>query len=100
MITIANTFDSSPAGIFHLERFWGKVMAKKSGQIPQDSFTDKWITDTAMLDHLDSASNRYLLMSIEAARLLMNLNNGSLNVTAALYRLQTLTVFINHCRAN
>jgi hypothetical protein len=50
--TIANTYDTGITGVFHLKRFWSIVMAKKYGQIPQNSFTDEWVTDMALLDAL------------------------------------------------
>jgi len=49
---IADLHDTGKTGILYLKHFWSKTQAKKSGMIPQDSFAEEWITDTALLDTL------------------------------------------------
>jgi hypothetical protein len=39
-------------GIMHLKRYWEKCMAKRNGELTEDSLQEEWNTDTILLSAL------------------------------------------------
>lgn len=52
MKIIADKYETGKTNLFYLKRFWSKTKAIKQNEVPSDSFSEEWTTDTALLDAL------------------------------------------------
>jgi Phytanoyl-CoA dioxygenase (PhyH) len=51
-VDLAPSTEKGTIGIMHLKRYWEKSMAKRNGELKQDSLQEEWNTDTTLLSAL------------------------------------------------